>query len=65
MFQRFRPQRIRRPINRRVGNVIGSPPGQRRFNVKKANTNARPKPDLAKYPGNIKRIETIYHDKYS
>ena len=32
---------------------------------KKLNKNARPKPDLAKYPGNIKRIETIYHYKYS
>ena len=55
VFQRYPAQRIRKPINRRIGNVIGSAPGQRRFSVKNFNKNVRPKPNLAKYPGNIEQ----------
>ena len=51
-IQRFPTTRIRRPINRRAGNVINSGINRRRFNVKQTNTNAKPMPNLAKFPGN-------------
>ena len=55
MFQRFPTQRLRRPINRRIGNAIPTGIRRGRFNVKKINTNAKPMPNLAKYPGNTKK----------
>ena len=50
-FQRFPPTRIRRPVNRRAGSVINSGIKRGRFNVKQTNTNAKPMPNLAKFPG--------------
>ena len=51
-LQRFPPTRIRRPINRRAGSAINSGiNNRRRFNVKQINTNAKPMPNLAKFPG--------------
>ena len=50
-IQRFPPTRFRRPINRRAGSVINSGINRRRFNVKQTNTNVKPMPNLAKFPG--------------
>ena len=52
-IQRFPPTRFRRPINRRAGNVINSGINRRRFNVKQTNTNVKPMPNLAKFPGKV------------
>ena len=53
VFPRFPIQRYRRPINRRIGNANISGIRRGRFDVKKVNINAKPKPNLAKYPGNV------------
>ena len=54
-FQRFPTQGNRRPVNRRIGNIINS--GFRRgpFPVKQIKKNVKPAklmPNLAKFPGN-------------
>ena len=46
-------QRFRKPLNRRIGNTVNSGFKGGRFISKPINKNVKPKPNLAKFPGNL------------
>ena len=52
-LQRLPAQRFRKPLNRRIGTTVNSGFKVGRFNSKPINKISKPKPNLARFPGEL------------